>query len=100
MAAQNLEVDVAALNLAIRTSAVRNLSAESEYKKRSIYKYICMFMIKMYYSNCIYIYMYVKQANCARSSYIISYYRQAPRMSRVMVETGIPTFDLKKKSQL
>ena len=30
MAAQNLEVDVAALNLAIRTSAVRNLSAESE----------------------------------------------------------------------
>lgn len=42
MAAQNLEVDVAALNLAIRTSAaVRNLSeSEAEYGDKITYIYI------------------------------------------------------------
>ena len=44
MAAQNLEVDVAALNLAIRTSAaVRNLSeSEAEYGDKITNIYIYM----------------------------------------------------------
>ena len=61
MAAQNLEVDVAALNLAIRTSAaVRNLSeSEAEYGENMYNIYICIYtyVIYIYIFSCRYIHI-------------------------------------------